>query len=57
MTISDAVQNQTRAVIADRLGLDFPESRQADLDQGLRQALERSPAGPPEQSLARDPPG
>jgi chemotaxis protein methyltransferase CheR len=52
MKISDEVQVQARSLIADRLGLDFQESRQADLERGLRQALGHSPVRPPEQYLA-----
>lgn len=52
MTISDEMQGQARALIADRLGLDFPENRQADLERGLRQALEHSPVRLVEQYLA-----
>jgi chemotaxis protein methyltransferase CheR len=52
MTISDEVHSQARALIADRLGLDFPENRQADLERGLRQVLGHSPVRPPEQCLA-----
>lgn len=51
MKISDEVQLQARALIADRLGLDFQESRQADLERGLRQALGHSPDISPERYL------
>ena len=50
--ISTEVQSQARALIADRLGLDFPENRQADLERGLRQALGHFPVRPPEQYVA-----
>ena len=49
MKISDEVQVQARTLIADRLGLDFKQSRQADLERGLRQALEHSHLSSPEQ--------
>jgi chemotaxis protein methyltransferase CheR len=52
MRISDDVHVQARALIADRLGLDFPESRQAELDRGLNQALGHAPVGSPEKYLA-----
>jgi len=52
MKISDEVQVQARALIADRLGLDFQQSRQADLERGLRQALGHSPNFSPEKYLA-----
>ncbi len=52
MKMSDEVQVQARALIADRLGLAFEENRQADLERGLRQALGHSPVRPPEQYLA-----
>lgn len=52
MTIPDEVHSKARALIADRLGLDFPENRQADLERGLRQALAQSSIRPPEQYLA-----
>jgi len=52
MRISDEMHVQARALIADRLGLDFPENRQADLERGLRQALGHSQIRAPEQYLA-----
>ncbi len=52
MRISDEVHVRARALIADRLGLDFPENRQADLERGLRQALGHSQVRAPEQYLA-----
>lgn len=52
MSIPDEMQVRARALVADRLGLDFPESRQADLERGLRQALGHSPARAPEQYLS-----
>jgi len=39
-------------LIADRLGLDFTGSRQADLERGLDKAMETSSASAPEQYLA-----
>lgn len=50
--ISTEVQSQARALIADRLGLDFSENRQADLERGLRQAFGHFPVRPPEQYVA-----
>ena len=52
MKISDEAKVQARTLIADRLGLDFQESRQADLERGLRQALGHSPDFSPEKYLA-----
>ena len=52
MKISDEVQVQARALIANRLGLDFQECRKADLERGLRQALGRSPDFLPEKYVA-----
>lgn len=52
MKISDEIQVQARALIADRLGLAFEESRQADLERGLRQALGHSADVLPEKYLA-----
>ncbi len=46
MKISDEVQEQARALIADRLGLDFQQSRQADLERGLRHVLRQSDFSP-----------
>ncbi len=40
-----------RALIADRLGLDFPENRQADLKRGLEQVLGDSPLRSSEQCM------
>lgn len=52
MKISDEVQVQARALIADRLGLDFEEIRQADLERGLRHTLETFPDVSPEKYVA-----
>jgi len=52
MKVSDEVQVQARALIADRLGLDFQEIRQADLERGLSQAFGHSRDFSPEQYLA-----
>ncbi|MGH8055680.1 MAG: hypothetical protein ACREOH_00375, partial [Candidatus Entotheonellia bacterium] len=42
MKLSDDVCRQARALIASRLGLDFPETRQADLERGLMRACPTS---------------
>ena len=52
MMMSAELQNQARALIADRLGLDFPENRRADLERGLQQVLGHLPVGPPEQYVS-----
>lgn len=63
MTLSPEVCLRARALVADRLGLDFPEERQADLTRGLVQALRTSPHPAPEPYLmwlataAEDDPG
>jgi len=52
MRLSDEVLLQARALIARRLGLDFPERRQADLERGLARALRTSSILEPETYLA-----
>lgn len=51
MRISDDMLGRARVLIADRLGLDFPENRQADLKRGLGQVLGNSTIRSPEQCL------
>ena len=48
MRFSDDMCQQARALIASRLGLDFPERRQADLERGLTRALRSSPVVDPQ---------
>ena len=52
MKLSDEVCRQARVLIANQLGLDFPEHRQADLERGLAQAVQTSPPTTPEAYLA-----
>jgi chemotaxis protein methyltransferase CheR len=52
MRFSEEVLARARTVIAARLGLDFPETRQADLERGLRRVIERAAAGSPERWVA-----
>lgn len=52
MKLSEEIRGQARALIADRLGLDFGERRQADLERGLARASRNSPASTPEAYLA-----
>lgn len=52
MMMSAEAQSQARALIADRLGLDFPENRRADLERGLQQVFGHLPVGPPEQYVS-----
>jgi len=52
MKISEEIQVQARALIANRLGLDFQQSRQADLERSLRHALGHSPDFSPEKYLS-----
>jgi chemotaxis protein methyltransferase CheR len=52
MTLSDEVCQQARALIASRLGLDFPEHRRADLAEGLARACRTPPMSTPEAYLA-----
>ena len=48
MTFSPEVCLRARALVADRLGLDFPEERQADLTRELGQAVLTSSHSAPE---------
>ncbi len=48
MKVSDDAQVQAQMLIADRLGLDFKESRRADLVRGLTEAFELSGLDSPE---------
>lgn len=52
MRLSDDLCREARALIASRLGLDFPESRQADLERGLSRACRASSISAPEAYLA-----
>src|SRR3972149_9206643 len=52
MSLSDTGCLQARALIARRLGLDFPEARDADLVRGLTRACQASPLPTPEGYLA-----
>lgn len=52
MTLSREVRLEARALIAARLGLDFPDGRIADLERGLAEAIRRSAYGAPEPYLA-----
>ena len=52
MRFSDEMLQQARALIATRLGLDFPERRQADLERGFLRALRSSPVVDPAAYLA-----
>ena len=47
MRLSNEVREQARVLIASRLGLDFPERRQSDLERGLLRALRSSPVADP----------
>ncbi|MBI4610391.1 MAG: tetratricopeptide repeat protein [Candidatus Rokubacteria bacterium] len=52
MRLADEVRYQARALIASRLGLDFPESRKADLERGFIRACRSSVVSAPERYLA-----
>ena len=52
MKLSVQLYEQARDLIADRLGLDFPERRRADLERGFARVLRSSPATTPHQVLA-----
>lgn len=52
MKLSHEVCLQAQALIASRLGLDFPERRQADLERGLTRALRTASSPAPETYLA-----
>jgi len=49
--VSDEVRLRARALIASRLGLDFAEHRQADLERGLLRACRSAPVSAPEAYL------
>jgi len=51
MKLSDEAYRQARALIASRLGLDFPETRRADLERGLMRVCGTSSLSPPETYL------
>lgn len=51
MRVSDDVLLRARALIASRLGLDFPEHRQADLEPGLLRACRSASVSAPEAYL------
>ena len=42
MRIAPAVLRQAQALVADRLGLHFPDGRMADMERGLANALRNS---------------
>ena len=52
MKLSVQLYEQARDLIADRLGLDFPERRRADLERGLARVLRSRPATTPHEVLA-----
>lgn len=52
MKLSDEVCRLARSLIAYRLGLDFPEARQADLERGLARALRSASTSSPETYLS-----
>ncbi|HEV8662336.1 MAG TPA: hypothetical protein VGT06_04225 [Candidatus Methylomirabilis sp.] len=52
MSLSVEVCRQARTLIATRLGLDFPERRQADLERGLARAWRAAAVPAPEAYLA-----
>jgi len=52
MTLADAVCLQARELIASRLGLDFPQTRQPDLERALTRALRTSSFAEPQRYLA-----
>lgn len=51
MTLSDEVCRKARMLIAGRLGLEFPENRQADLERGLVRALRGASMSSPDTYL------
>lgn len=51
MTLAEQVGRQARTLIATRLGLDFPENRRRDLEQGFLRAFCASSITQPEQYL------
>lgn len=52
MRLSEGTKLQARRLIADRLGLDFPEARSSDLEHGLAGALRDASSSAPEALLA-----
>ncbi|MBI4199222.1 MAG: chemotaxis protein CheR, partial [Chloroflexi bacterium] len=52
MRLSDEVCLQARTLIASRLGLDFPEARQADLQRGILRSVQGGSLSDPEAYLA-----
>ena len=48
MTLAEQVGRQARTLVATRLGLDFPENRQRDLEQGFLRAFCASSVAQPE---------
>ena len=52
MRLSDGLYREARALIANRLGLDFPEGRQADLERGLVCACRAASISAPERYLS-----
>ncbi|MBI4573670.1 MAG: tetratricopeptide repeat protein [candidate division NC10 bacterium] len=52
MRLSNELCHRARSLVADRLGLDFPEARRADLEQGLLRGLRASSLAAPEAYLA-----
>ncbi len=48
MTLEEQISRQARTLVAARLGLDFPENRQRDLDQGFLRALRASSFAQPD---------
>jgi chemotaxis protein methyltransferase CheR len=53
MRLSEESSRQSRALIAERLGLDFPLSRQADLERGIAGAVQTFSHETPEKFLVR----
>ena len=51
MKLSGAIYVCARELVAGRLGLDFPEARQADLERGLIRTARTSPASDPQTYL------
>lgn len=51
MRLTHEASQEARALIASRLGLDFPETRHADLERGLLRACEASSVSTPESYL------
>lgn len=53
MRLPSQMYEQARALVAGRLGLDFPPNRQADLERGLLRAWRASETAAPDDYLAR----